>query len=98
MAFVGPLGVLLRKTYFLTLTTTSVVVHSGSGAGGQPTKLVQVIPRETVGELISDVKLGASWSSFRLRFPGSGRRVRLNVSHHSRTELDRFLSTVARKG
>ncbi|WP_035791374.1 hypothetical protein [Kitasatospora mediocidica] len=94
MSLFGPFGIFLLKTYFVTLTKQSVVVHRGPRVSPQPADLVHVIPRSEAQAVITDVKLGATWSSLRLRNPGTGRSTRLNIYRTSRPELDQLLAAV----
>ncbi|MEV7211739.1 hypothetical protein AB0O31_01405 [Kitasatospora cineracea] len=89
--FLGPVGLLLVKTYFLTVTDRSVYVHRGPRTVNLPEELVHVIPRDRAAGLVAGVRLGRSWNALHLRFPGSAKPTRLNVSFHSRPELDDFL-------
>ncbi|KJK55092.1 hypothetical protein [Saccharothrix sp. ST-888] len=88
----GLLGMLLAKSYFLTVTDRSVYIHRGPRTNAHPRELVHVVPLKEADELVSRVKHGRSWNALFLRIPGKAKPVRLNVSFHSRPELDSFLT------
>ncbi|WP_369186069.1 hypothetical protein [Streptomyces sp. Y1] len=89
--FGGLLGLFLVKSYFISVTDRSVFIHRGPRLNPHPQELVHVVPLADAGRLISRVKLGRSWNALFLNLPGRARPTRLNVSFHSRSELDGFL-------
>ncbi|WP_282203998.1 hypothetical protein [Kitasatospora fiedleri] len=91
MGFLGPVGLLLMKSYFLTVTERSVYVHRGPRVRNRPEELVHVIPREQADGLVARVRRGRAWNALYLRLPGGAKPTRLNVSFHSRPELEDFL-------
>jgi hypothetical protein len=91
MGFLGPLGILLVKTYFITVTNRSVYIHSGPRVRNSPEKLVHVIPRSQAKGLVARVKRGSLWNALFLQFPGDAKPTRVNISHHSRSDMDSFL-------
>ena len=97
MGMFGMIGVFLLKTYFITLTKQSVIIHRGPRSSPQPAELLHVIPRGEAAGMISDVKLGVTWSSLRFKFPGASGSTRLNVSGSSRPELDQFVAALKKE-
>ncbi|MFD6420805.1 hypothetical protein [Streptomyces sp. NPDC060198] len=87
----GPMGLLLIYTYFITVADRSLYVHRGPRLRNRPEELVHVIPRDQTGGLVARVKRGKARNALYLRLPGKARPTRLNVSYHSRDELERFL-------
>ncbi|MCX5401066.1 hypothetical protein [Streptomyces sp. NBC_00102] len=92
MGGLGVLGLLLIDTYFITVTNRSVYVHRGTRLSNSPDKLIHVIPLAQADGLVARVKWGKRQSVLRLRFPGRKRPTRMNVSYHSRDELERFVT------
>ncbi|MFF1840015.1 hypothetical protein ACFVXE_38645 [Streptomyces sp. NPDC058231] len=91
MGNLGLMGMLLVSTYFITVTNRSIYVHRGPRLNPRPKKLVHVIPLAQTGSLVTRVKRGGSWNALHLQFPGDAKPTRLNISFHSRDEMERFL-------
>ncbi|MFH9355577.1 hypothetical protein [Kitasatospora sp. NPDC017646] len=89
--FGGLLSLFLIKSYFISVTDRAVFIHRGPRLNPHPKELVHVVPLEDAGGLVSRVKLGRAWNALFLKLPGRARPTRLNVSFHSRSELDSFL-------
>jgi len=79
---------LTRKFYFLTLTSSSVVVNNASRWTNRPGEVVAVYPRHEFP--VSDVKRGTVWSKLYLLFPGHAKPTRLNLHRYWRNEFDQF--------
>ncbi|MFJ5927100.1 hypothetical protein ACIQF6_31375 [Kitasatospora sp. NPDC092948] len=89
----GPwLGRRLATWYYLVATDRSVFVLTGPGGGDGPNRALHMAPLAEAAGLVAGVKRGTTWNSLWLRLPGRRRPVRVKVSYHSRTELDRFLA------
>jgi hypothetical protein len=91
MGGLGLFGMLMIKSYFLTVTDRSIYVHSGPRLKNRPQNLVHVIPRDQAVGLVTRVKRGRTWNALYLQFPGNAKPTRLNVSFHSRDDLEDFL-------
>ncbi|GLW55850.1 hypothetical protein Kpho01_38610 [Kitasatospora phosalacinea] len=78
--------------YYLAVTDRSVYVLRGSRTTGEAKEVMAVVPLEQAGSLVAKVRRGRAWNTLWLRLPQRRGRVRVNVSLHSRPELDRFLA------
>ena len=91
MLSLGLFGLLLIKTYYITVTDRSIYVHSGPRLKDRPQNLVHVIPRDQAGGLVTRVKRGRNWNALYLQFPGHAKPTRLNISFDSRDDLEDFV-------
>ncbi|RKE18273.1 hypothetical protein [Streptomyces sp. TLI_171] len=92
-ALLGGLAMLLlSRAYYLVVTDRSVFVLHGPRTAGEPRQVAAVVPLEQAAAMVQKTKLGTTWNSVWLRLPERRRPVRVKVSFHSRTELDRFLA------
>ncbi|WP_406206083.1 hypothetical protein OH807_32100 [Kitasatospora sp. NBC_01560] len=91
MGAIGLLGMLVQHAYFVTVTDRAVYVHRGPRTKSAPSELVAVVPLGEAGGLVHEVKRGKVWNALFLKLPGRARPLRLNVSSHSRPELESFL-------
>ncbi|MFD7730040.1 hypothetical protein ACFV6F_06615 [Kitasatospora phosalacinea] len=82
----------LTYVYYLAVTDRSVYVLRGVRTTGEAKEVMAVVPLEQAGSLVEKVRHGKTWNTLWLRLPQHRRRVRMNVSLHSRPELDRFLA------
>ena len=88
---VGLVVALTRKMYFVTLTSSAVVVNSASRWSNRPGEVVAAFPRNAVP--VSRVKRAAVWSTMYLHFPGGDKPTRLNIHRYWRGEFDQLLAT-----
>ncbi|GAA1964873.1 hypothetical protein [Kitasatospora viridis] len=84
----GLIVALTRKFYFLTLTSSSVVVNNASRWTNRPGEVVAVFPRH--GFPVSRVKRATIWSSMYLQLPTDSKPKRLNIHRYWRNELDQL--------
>jgi hypothetical protein len=91
--FLGLIVALNRRTYFLTLTNTSVVINSANRFNNRPGDVVAAFPRDQVP--LSRVKRATVWSSMYLTFPNQAKPTRLNVHRYWRDEFDQLISVAA---
>ncbi|WP_035847399.1 hypothetical protein [Kitasatospora azatica] len=85
---VGLIVALTRKFYFLTLTSSSVVVNNANRWTNRPGEVVAVFPRN--GFPVSRVKRATVWSSMYLQLPTDTKPKRLNIHRYWRAELDQL--------
>jgi hypothetical protein len=76
----------LRRYYFITLTTSSVVVNHANRLTNRPGEIAAVYPRSAFP--VTRYKRGNMWSKFYLQFPGTAKPTRINVRWYWREELD----------
>jgi hypothetical protein len=91
--FLGLIVALTRKTYFLTLTSSSVIVNAANRFTNRPGEVIAVFPRQAVP--VSRIKRATLWSRMYLVFPGNDKPIRLNIHRYWRTEFDQILAAVA---
>ena len=83
---------LTRRTYFVTLTNTSVVINAANRFTNRPGDVVVSFPRDAVP--VSRVKRATVWSSMYLQFPGQAKPTRLNIHRYWRKELDQLIAAL----
>ncbi|WP_181442542.1 hypothetical protein [Streptomyces tateyamensis] len=84
----GLIVALTRKFYFLTLTSSSVVVNTASRFTNRPGEVVAVYPRAAFP--VTRVKRATVWSSMYLQLPSDSKPSRLNIHRYWRDELDQL--------
>ncbi|MGF1429383.1 hypothetical protein [Kitasatospora sp. LaBMicrA B282] len=84
----GLIVALTRRFYFLTLTSSSVVVNTASRWTNRPGEVVGVFPRHAFP--VTRVKRATVWSSMYLIFPGETKPTRLNIHRYWRNEMDQL--------
>ncbi|WP_329581720.1 hypothetical protein OG500_18740 [Kitasatospora sp. NBC_01250] len=84
----GLLVALTRRFYFLTLTSSSVVVNVASRWTNRPGEVVAVFPRHAFP--VSRVKRATIWSSMYLQLPTDSKPKRLNIHRYWRNEMDQL--------
>jgi hypothetical protein len=84
----GLIIALTRKFYFLTLTSSSVVVNTANRWTNRPGEVVAVFPRHAFP--VSRVKRATVWSSMYLQLPTDSKPSRLNIHRYWRNELDQL--------
>jgi hypothetical protein len=80
--------VLTRKFYFLTLTDSSVTVHSATRWTNQPGDVIATFPRDAFPA--SNYSQATAWRTFDLQLPDAPRPVKRNVHPMWRGELDQL--------
>jgi hypothetical protein len=88
----GLLVALSRRFYFLTLTSSHVVVNTANRFTNRPGDIVTSFPRGEVP--LERVKRGTLWSVMYLPLPGSAKPRRLNVHRYWRGEFDQLVAAV----
>ena len=88
----GLVVALTRRTYFVTLTNTSVVINAANRFTNRPGDVVVSFPRDAVP--VSRVKRATVWSSMYLQFPGQAKPTRLNIHRYWRKELDQLIAAL----
>lgn len=89
---VGLIVALTRKLYFVTLTSSSVVINTANRFTNRPGDIVAVFP---IAEFpVSQVKRAGIWSRMYVRFPTDTTPRRLNVHRYWRDEFDQLLAAV----
>ena len=86
---VGLVVALTRKFYFITLTSSSIVVNHANRFTNRPGDVIAVFPREAFP--VSRIKRATVWSSMYVQLPGQSKPGRLNVHRYWRTELDQLI-------
>ncbi|WP_171172181.1 hypothetical protein [Streptomyces sp. I05A-00742] len=95
MAFLTSLWILFMDTYFVTFTQQGLLFHRCGKFSNRPKELVLALPHDQARQLVSDVRMGTLWSSFRFWMPGREKPTRINVNRAWRNELDYMLRTLA---
>ncbi|MGK5636737.1 hypothetical protein ACSNOK_00185 [Streptomyces sp. URMC 126] len=95
MAFLSSVWIFFVDTYFVTYTRHGLLFHRAGKLSGRPKELVLSLPHDQARPLVSDVRTGSLWSSFRFRMPGREKPTRLNVNRVWRNELDHLLRLLA---
>ena len=87
--FLGLVIAFTRKFYFLTLTSTHVVLTGAGRFSNRPKGVLGSWPRDQFP--ISNVKFGRVWSSAYVQFAGSNKPTRLNIHRFWNGELGQLL-------
>jgi hypothetical protein len=88
----GLIVALTRRTYFLTLTNSSIVVNAAGRFTNRPGDVVIAFPHEAFP--VTRVKRAAIWSSMYLQFPGDAKPTRLNIHRYWRGEFDQLIAAL----
>jgi hypothetical protein len=81
---------LMRKYYFITLTTGHVVVNKAGMMTNRPKEVVYAIPLQQVQ--ISAIKKGRIWSRMYMHFPNAAKPTRINFHRVWNPDVDRFIA------
>ncbi|MDH6138100.1 MULTISPECIES: hypothetical protein [Kitasatospora] len=84
----GLIVALTRKFYFLTLTSSSVVVNTANRWTNRPGDVIAVFPRHAFP--VSRVKRRSIWSSMYMQLPTDSKPKRINIHRYWRNELDQL--------
>jgi hypothetical protein len=88
--FLSLIITLMRKYYFVTLTSSHVVINTAGRFSNRPGEVAYSFPRD--GFPIVNVKRVTFWSSMYVQLPGEPKPVRLNINRYWRTEFDALLA------
>ena len=89
---VGLIVALLRKYYFITLTSSHLVINSANRFSNRPGDVVVAYPRESLP--LSRIKRVRLWSSLYIQLPGGTKPTRINIDRYWRTELDQLIANL----
>ncbi|MBZ4322615.1 hypothetical protein [Streptomyces huiliensis] len=95
MAFLSSIWIFFVDTYFVTFTQQALLFHRAGKFSSRPKELVFALPHDQARQMVSDVRMGTLWSSFRFWMPGREKPTRINVNRAWRNELDHLLRTLA---
>ncbi|MBC2878574.1 MULTISPECIES: hypothetical protein [Streptomyces] len=95
MAFLSSVWIFFVDTYFVTFTQQALLFHRAGKLSSRPRELVLALPHDQARHLVSDVRMGSLWSSFRFLMPGREKPTRINVNRPWRPELDQLLRVLA---
>ena len=83
---------LTRRFYFVTLTSTSVVVNTCSRFRNRPGAVVVVFARDAFPA--TRIKRGKLWSVMYVELPGASKPTRLNIHRYWRNEFDQLVAAM----
>lgn len=86
---------LTRKYYFLTLTSTSIVLNTAGRFTNRPGEIVASWPATAFPA--SRIKRARTWSSMYVQFQGNAKPTRLNIHRYWRPEFDQFVAVLPRQ-
>jgi hypothetical protein len=90
--FLGLIVALMRNYYFVTLTSSHVVINTAGRFSNRPGDVAFSFPRNAF-PLVS-VKRVSFWSSMYVQLPNSAKPTRLNVNRYWRTEFDALINNL----
>jgi hypothetical protein len=88
--FLGLIVTLMRKYYFVTLTSSHVVINTANRWTNRPGEVAYSFPRNAFP--MTEIKRVTFWSSMFVMLPGTAKPTRLNINRYWRQELDALLA------
>jgi len=90
--FLGTIVYWMRNFYFITVTSSHVVINSANRLTNRPGPVVYSFPRDQF-PLVS-AKRATFWSSLFVQLPNKPKPTRLNVDRYWRVELDQMMASL----
>jgi len=90
--FLGFIVQMMRRFYFITVTSSHVVMNSASRYTNRPGPVIYSFPRDQFP--LVTAKRASMWSSLYVQLPNQPKPTRLNVARYWRVELDQMMASL----